>query len=1096
MKKSVLKRIISTLTVFILIFNMNILVNAVDVGKGFRNVALEAKTVTNSEYSQTYTASKLVDGNYYTNYSSTPEKLYADAPVIPGNDRYVIIDLGAVYNIYGMKLYSRRDGQQAVSDRSNWIVQGTNDPSFQTWTTIATIDYVGEYASAWELALDEPVQYRYIKPGSVRTNGTLSTVAMAEAEIYGEKALTDGSVQKSFEDIGKNFLDYNAANFVSALDIISPVSSDKFGKDYLLTRKECAKIISYCRNDLTGVAPGEDDAFFNDVDKGSAYAPYINSCLLFGEISATENFEPDRYISVQEFIKMLLCAMRYEDYAQIKGGYPNGYLKLANSLGILPSGLNPEDNLRRLEAAKIIYNAMISPVMTYSIGSDYKLEDKDFLETSYGYTLVSGVVSANNVSNLKVPKGEGSQKVKIGNEVYSDPKNLTNQCLGYGVYCITDREGNIVSLWHDLDNKVYILETEDIADVKDGTISYYNESDKIKKFSFNSFSDTYILKNGAAFNDYNTESFMPTDGRLELIDNDGNGEIDVINIMEPQIMVVNYITDDADNNHIFIDDFNGNGIDIYNYVNLYVYRNGIQVTTDAIGPNSVVYAYVSDCMQNVRLEVHNTKVIGKIDVDYGDDKVLIDGVEYGLTDYFKGNRSKLPVEVTVDREMLFLIDSDNRVVWVTEVSKTQSSEIVAVMIDAAEIWDKDQWAFKLFTENGKIEVLYTAYNVKINGAKYSFQGIRNLISQNDKYFNGLVYVKTNSVGDIVSIKTSGDQSNSMLSKSYETTSGYYKTGTCFSSSGMSVVPIVDDIPLFSVPVDENGDILTDSDHEKYFSYSTLNTVYGKGTNVLRKGLDLYGKGEYGEPYYAVEKCVYSKLFEGVRPLTAEVSNAFLVEECSTIINEGGELTYYLYGYDLFTGNKMEAEVSDDIKKVLDSYKLTAPVLGIMSGDSDNIKKWYNGLIDQKKASENTSDISAYCDEVSNIVKGDILRYKLDNGVINELERIYSIEEFGGKSPYTTLYSLNNGIAISYVSQYRMMHRKVKNLWSDTIKLEADGNDTEIVRFTGQTMKVFVVGDRAVYSCKISEIPSYVETGDDIVTISTSGTYKAFVVYAK
>lgn len=344
------KKMIAVLSVFIFLLQLFVGMSVTAEDMGYKNVALGANTITNSEYSASYAAEKLVDGIYSTNYSATASVLYADAVTIPDNDKYVVIDLGNQYNIYGMKIYSRRDTDQSASHRSNWIVQGTNDPSLQTWTTIDTISYVGEFGSVWELNFDEPIQYRYIKPGTVQSNGKMNAVALAEAEIYGEKAVLD-SASMLMNDIDENSSEYNHVNFVTALKIIEPVSKNDFGRDYLLTRKECAKIISLCINNQTGILVSENESFFDDVDKSSEFAPYINICKLRGIVAEAQNFEPDRYIYVQEFVKMIICAMGYESYAQFEGGYANGYMKIASSLDILPRGISPYDNLTRVNAA-------------------------------------------------------------------------------------------------------------------------------------------------------------------------------------------------------------------------------------------------------------------------------------------------------------------------------------------------------------------------------------------------------------------------------------------------------------------------------------------------------------------------------------------------------------------------------------------------------------------------------------------------------------------------------------------------------------------------------------------------------------------------
>lgn len=733
---------------------------------------------------------------------------------------------------------------------------------------------------------------------------------------------------------------------------------------------------------------------------------------------------------------------------------------------------------------------MLTPVMSYVGNGDFKTSEENFLERSYGYTLNKGIVMANNVSNLQVIGGVGRQNVQIGDTVYQDPGNSLNQLLGYSVYYIVDEELSIVSSWKDNRTKVHELEVKDIYEVNDGTISYYSDETKIRKYKFEGFNKTYILKNGVAYNDYTIESFQPDDGRLELIDNNNDGTVDVIHIWEPKVMVVNFLIDEE--NHIYINDFNNNGINIYDYTNMYVYRDGKAVSTDSVVAYSLVYAYISENEENVILEVCNKRKKGTVSSMSEDEIITVDTTEYELADYFISNKSKLPLTVEINKEITFLINSNDEIVWAVNIPENRNSELLSVIIKVIPNEVEDYCLFKVFTENGTTEKLYTANKVRIDGSRHTVDSIKQLLNSNDEYFSGLVYIKTNDEKKITSIKTCNDSSERTLCKSFELKSGYYKNNTCFSYQGDMVVPLAGDISVITVPVDGSGKIINSDAYDKYFSVGTINSIYGQGTRVIKRDIDLYGKGEYGEPYYAIQKYTYSDMFDGTRPLTVETDNTLLLEKSSVVLNSDDEITYSLEGVNLFTGEKIKAELNTGINKVVDSYKICAAVLGTMDGDGDKIKKWYDGVIDQQKAADQMIDFQIYCDDVANLKQGDILKYSIKNGVIDELERIYSVGEINNKLPYDILYSLNDGVSITYVSKYRLAHRYVEEINSEIIKLATDEN-VETIFYGNMDAKVYTF-DGVIEKRNINELPSHTVGGNDVVSISTSGKYRSFVIY--
>ena len=76
-------------------------------------------------------------------------------------------------------------------------------------------------------------------------------------------------------------------------------------------------------------------------------------------------FDPDAGVTYAEAIKMIIVALGYEEQALAKGGYPDGYVAVADELGILENAdsarIDPHFNemkAARGDIACMLVNAM------------------------------------------------------------------------------------------------------------------------------------------------------------------------------------------------------------------------------------------------------------------------------------------------------------------------------------------------------------------------------------------------------------------------------------------------------------------------------------------------------------------------------------------------------------------------------------------------------------------------------------------------------------------------------------------------------------------------------------------------------------------
>lgn len=150
-----------------------------------------------------------------------------------------------------------------------------------------------------------------------------------------------------------------------------------------VTRAIMAKILMCARN----ITKLENPAEFLDVASDHWANNYIGNAQKSGYLCGFEDgtFRPEETVTTQQVIKMIVCLLGYEPVALQRGSYPNGYIAVAESIGLL-------DNITELELdsvcirktiAEIMNNALDIPLMMQT----YYTKDKEAAE----YAVFDGV---------------------------------------------------------------------------------------------------------------------------------------------------------------------------------------------------------------------------------------------------------------------------------------------------------------------------------------------------------------------------------------------------------------------------------------------------------------------------------------------------------------------------------------------------------------------------------------------------------------------------------------------------------------------------------------------------------------------------------
>ena len=179
-------------------------------------------------------------------------------------------------------------------------------------------------------------------------------------------SVTSFVAMASYPDVPDTDKHASAINELSALGIIEGFEDGTFHPDELVTRAQMAKMVVSALN----IANAESNKVqvFNDVPADNWAAGWVATASTQGFINGTGNgnFDPNLNVTYEQTVKMLVSACGYDTWAKEAGGYPTGYLKYGNDIGVMNgvTGVSYDTALTRAQCAQMIANALEAPILS------------------------------------------------------------------------------------------------------------------------------------------------------------------------------------------------------------------------------------------------------------------------------------------------------------------------------------------------------------------------------------------------------------------------------------------------------------------------------------------------------------------------------------------------------------------------------------------------------------------------------------------------------------------------------------------------------------------------------------------------------------
>ena len=570
--------------------------------------------------------------------------------------------------------------------------------------------------------------------------------------------------------------------------------------------------------ELLGVdARSDGKRWFIDVDEKTNNYNGISTAAQYGVIHGSDGyFYPDRQITYLEAATILVNALGYKDYALYQGAYTPGYLKMAESSGIKKNVTAGADTVVTIGmAARLLLNAGNANIVVPTIaGNKVTVQEGGTLFwEKHKISNGSGILTGNEYTTLTNPNGLSKNAIRIGdftgNVYYSNEAiNLIGQYVEY--YYMNEDGENMVCWISSLEhkNEVRVVPSYDIESFDKTSMTLTYEYDGRTKSTVIP-TDAAVIYNGKmTIQFFYTENgveksiFDMENGEATLIDNDNDGNVDVVVILSYKNMVVAGVNALEKKIYDMYDpsmtiDFEGYDEPGKSWI--ITDRNGKVVAFEMIAEKAVISVAQSADSKFLRGVVSEDVLMGTIAgamVKDGEQIVSMGDKEYVVCSNYTNYKSVPAVgtNVTVYLDFMGKIAG-----FGTEAAASGYAFLMKVWID-----EVDEYAWiKMMTTDGTKKDYRLADKVNIDGKRFDGAGL--IVHMRSMPDYQVIRYKMNSAKQITMLDTTAveaaSEDNKLRCIKSMSELGYFDQGSLFGHTGAMAVDT--STIYFETPSQEN-----------------------------------------------------------------------------------------------------------------------------------------------------------------------------------------------------------------------------------------------------------------------------------------------------
>ncbi len=547
-----------------------------------------------------------------------------------------------------------------------------------------------------------------------------------------------------------------AVSVLSSLNIMNGDENGQYRLDDTIIRSEVTKmaVTAMGMQDAADNAKGTEN--FDDVASDHWANGYINVAVSLGlvEGDGDGNFRPNDEISYSEATAIMVRAAGYETKADKKGGYPSGYISVANENKMLK---NVEGSARepisRGDVAILTNNTLETNKMEQTgFGSNpvYEVTDKTLLGDNLETEKFNGQITAVGAAALNGYSSVNDDSVRIDDTVYPAATNLSN-LLGYNVTCYAKKTGAgdreiILAMPVSGKNTTVDLNSDLFAGLTTknslNAVEYYADENANRTTTAVIDAEAQLIYNNRAA-EFSTDLIDLTGKQayMTMLDTDNDSRYDIIFVTEYKNVIVDYVSANKavgkDKTVIRFDN------DDYK---LFLGSN----TAELEDLREWDVLSIAESLDKSYREIYATRnsVEGKLDAK-SEDGYTIGGELYKLSTDFTEDPA---VGTTAE----FCLDVAGKIAAVKTVSNL--SDGYAYLTNAYRSDDGESVMIKVTDKSGEQATLTLAAKPKLNGVTSTPEAVLAALTNEGSVVKQLITYSTNTSDRVTELNIANDRS--------------------------------------------------------------------------------------------------------------------------------------------------------------------------------------------------------------------------------------------------------------------------------------------------------------------------------------------------
>lgn len=500
----------------------------------------------------------------------------------------------------------------------------------------------------------------------------------------------------------------------------------------------------------------EGEAIFIDVPrKHKAFAAvntvYLNG-LMYGYSDGT--FRPNDTAKAEDAAGMILSVLGYSEVIESPDFTKQDTENLARKTGIFKGVSNGILTNRAL--GKMLLNMLDAKVLEPAISGGmikFAPGETSYMEQSMGYKTIKGIIQAVGGASIFGAETVSDGYVVLDGEMYSCGGIDMLEYLGLQVRASIDEdEGKIISVKLDKRINELVIDADDIEAYKDYTYTYYKNENTEKTVSFSR--EARLIFNGKNMV-YDENLMLPSDGKVRLVDTDGNRSYDIVIITSAIYMKVSsYI-----NNEKLNDSLMNLSIDIGN-AEIICYENGVRVNGNSLTkgkyirvmPDVMVYEKINGTLifkpsetgcERIVIEIVPENVVEGEISSVSAEKLMIDTSETEYSEFLLRLIDAGIIEKPTLKSMgKFFLNEKNKLIAFDITSRFTNGSTIKYGYMTQFAYDEAEEItyITLIDDQAQRKVFNTSKNFRVNGQKKTYAALKNdeTVANEKIFVNGAI----------------------------------------------------------------------------------------------------------------------------------------------------------------------------------------------------------------------------------------------------------------------------------------------------------------------------------------------------------------------